>query len=194
MIKTWTDWHQRHGQENIKPGSFQSLDTIQSRSLNMVSDSTRIAKMRTICQSLEYNPRVVSWTVCSWYWNFSYIEHSAVLSHCVMQTWKVAKYIARPTQATGGGICNVSFLLEQWLCQLYVHLRRQTSPICQAISMSGCCISEWLTFKTISACNLSSLSGLWLDWSPVCHKILYRLVCHAIPPLVLSCPLSGFSS
>jgi len=77
----------------------------------------------------------------------------------ILQTQKVAEYTARWTLAIGGGIHRISFLLEGRLCLVYVHWIWPTSPIFQASSMPGHCISPSVIFEEISTAHLDCTQG-----------------------------------
>jgi len=105
------------------------------------------------------------------FWHIYHFRLISILNLCALPTWRVAEYAARWTKAICGGTLKISFLLERWLCQSFMHLTRPSWPIFQATSMSGHCSSWSVVLEKISAAHLKGEPGLLLGWSPVSQKV-----------------------
>jgi len=99
----------------------------------------------------------------------------------------VVKSTARCTWATGGGISRINCLPERRLCQSYVQPTRLCWAIFQAISMPGCCISQFVIVREISAGNQNTSPGFSSGWCHVPWMVPKWLVKHGIMRLELCC-------
>ena len=163
----------------------------ESSSLDSISGSAMIVGLMIIHTSSEHYTTGKFSNVYSALWQISHFRHTSILNRCALQTRKVAEYTARWTQAVGGVIRKISFLLERRLCQSFGHLTRPTWTMFRAPSMPGRWIPRSVIFEKISTVQLYSASGLLLGWSPVVRKVPKILTRHGIPQLVQCYPQSG---
>jgi len=160
-------------------------------SLDSISGSAMIVGLKIIRTSSEHYTTGIFSNEYSSMWHISHFRRSAILNRCISQTQKVAECTARWTQVIGGGIRNISFLLEWRLCQSFVLPTRPTEQIFWAIRMPGRCISWSVIFEKISALHLTRATGFLLGWSPVLRKVPKTLTRDGIPRLEQCCPHSG---
>jgi len=139
---------------------FNQLMPCESCLLNLISGSARIVGSKIIYLSSEYYTTGIISIVYRFFWHLSHLRHTSILNYCTLCTWKVTDYSARRTQVIGGGIPKNSFVPGQRLYQLFVHPTRLSWPTFRAISMPGCCISQFVIFEMISSGHLTSVPGL----------------------------------
>ena len=137
--------------------NLQMLCEISSQ--NSISGSVMIVGLKINRLSSEHYTAGIISNVCSSIWHISHFRCTWIANWCPSQTGKVAKYTARTTPPTAGGIRKISFLLERQSSQSFVHPTGLTRPIFQAISMPGHCLLQLVIFEQISAIHQNCAPG-----------------------------------
>ena len=163
----------------------------ESSSLDSIVGSAIIVGLKIIRTSSEHYTTGIFSNVYSYCWHIFHFKHTSILNQCALHTRRVAQYTARWTQAIGHGIRKISFLLEQRLCQLFVHPTRPTWPIFWATCMPGRCNSRSVILEIESAVQVKSAHEFLLGWSPVLRKVPKILTRYGIPRLEQCSPHSA---
>jgi len=150
-----------------------------------------VVSLKIIAVSLEYYATVIISNVDRSFCHFLNVRCTSRLNQCIPQTRNAARYTARWMQVIHGALCKIGFLPEQWLCQSFVYPTTLPWPICGAIIIYACSISQLVIIQKISTGHLNSMRGCSFGWSPIPRNLPEILTTQAIPESELRCPLSG---
>ena len=139
-----------------------------------------IVGLKVICTSSKYYTTGIFPNVYSSFWHIAHFRRTSILDWCASQTRILAEYTPRWTDAIGGEVRKISFLLELRLCQSFVQLTTPTWTIFRATSVTGCSISRLAIFKMISAAHLTRVPGFMSGWCPVPRRVPNILTRHGI--------------
>jgi len=182
VINIWSvDW------KTSKLNQSNEQMPCNSSSPKLIFGSAKIVWLKIIHISLEHYIMGIFSSVNGVFWHISHFRCTSIFKPMCVDAWMVAELLVRWTW-TSGGIHSIHFLLECWLCQLFLHLTRLTWPIFQPITMLDHCFSQLELLEKIFAALLPSSFGYLSYWSVVSRNVPYTLTRHGIPQLELSCP------
>jgi len=186
LINIWgVDW------TTSTSNHFNQQMLYESSALDSISGLAMRVGLKIIRTSSGHCTAGILSNVYSSIWLISDFRHTSILNLCFLQTRKVTENTARWTQVIGGGIRKISYLLEWWLWQAFVHPTRPAWPIFWATTMPGRHISRSVKLEKISTVRPKSAPGFLLGISPVLRKVPTIRTRHGIPQLAQCCPHSG---